>query len=152
MVLENILFIHILTINNMSGFLDNDEYERWIYSSKRTLESAINDRDSHFYNWSCFKAQQSAESAIKAYMKGIGRDSFGHSVSGLLKKADFPDEVINKSKTIDKFYIPTRYADAWSEGTPDEYYTEADCNIAIECCKFILSEVEKKWKSLSKES
>ncbi|MHB8361056.1 MAG: HEPN domain-containing protein [Thermoplasmataceae archaeon] len=136
----------------MTSYLDNDEYERWIYNSRRTLESAINDKNSKFYNWSCFKAQQSAEYAAKAYMRGIGKDSFGHSVSGLLKKADFIEDIINKSKTLDKYYIPTRYTDAWSEGTPDDYYTEIDCDIAIECCKSIIQEVEDKWKSLSKES
>jgi HEPN domain-containing protein len=135
----------------MGSMLDEEEYNRWMSNSKRTLESAINDMNSHFYNWSCFKTQQSTEYAIKAYLRGIGEDSFGHSVSGLLKKSDFSNDLIQDAKTLDKYYIPTRYTDAWTEGIPDDYYTENECITAIDICKKIIEEIEIKWKSLIKE-
>ncbi len=34
----------------MVDFLDNDEYNRWIKHAEKTLESAINDSSSGFYN------------------------------------------------------------------------------------------------------
>ncbi|MGC8608999.1 MAG: HEPN domain-containing protein, partial [Thermoplasmata archaeon] len=132
----------------MVNYLDEDEFNRWLSHAKSTLISAKNDRSSNFYNWACFKAQQSAEYAVKAYLRGTGNDSFGHSVSLLLKKCDFNDTVINLAKKIDKYYIPTRYTDAWSEGIPEDYYTLEDANEAIDCSESIISEVENKWKSL----
>ncbi len=56
--------------------------------------------------------------------------------------------MINLAKKIDKYYIPTRYTDAWSEGIPEDYYTLEDANEAIDCSESIISEVENKWKSL----
>ena len=126
----------------MANYLDNDEFERWMASAKSTLKSAITDRTAGFYNWACFKSQQSAEFAVKAFLKGIGSDSFGHSVSLLLKKADFDISMIDMAITVDKYYIPTRYTDAWAEGSPEDYYTLDNANEAIECSESIIREVE----------
>jgi HEPN domain-containing protein len=52
--------------------LNEREFNRWIKSAKHTLESAKVDKDNGFYNWACFKAQQAAEIATKAYFYGIG--------------------------------------------------------------------------------
>ncbi len=135
----------------MANYLDNDEFERWLASAISTLKSAMTDRSAGFYNWACFKSQQSAEYAVKAFLKGIGSDSFGHSVSLLLKKADFDNKLINVAKTVDKYYIPTRYTDAWAEGSPEDYYTLDNANEAIECSESIIKEIENRWKSLKKE-
>jgi HEPN domain-containing protein len=135
----------------MANYLDEDEFERWLASAISTLKSAMSDKSAGFYNWACFKAQQSAEYAVKAFLKGIGSDSFGHSVSLLLMKADFNKKLINIAKTVDKYYIPTRYTDAWAEGSPEDYYTIDNANEAIECSESIIKEIEDRWKSLKKE-
>ncbi len=135
----------------MANYLDEDEFERWLASAISTLKSAMSDKSAGFYNWACFKAQQSAEYAVKAFLKGIGSDSFGHSVSLLLMKADFNKKLINIAKTVDKYYIPTRYTDAWAEGSPEDYYTLDNANEAIECSESIIKEIEDRWKSLKKE-
>ncbi len=135
----------------MVSYLDEDEYNRWLSNAKLTLKSAINDKSSEFYNWACFKAQQAAEYAIKAFLRGIGNDSFGHSISLLLEKSNFDKKLINKAKTLDKYYIPTRYTDAWSEGIPEDYYTLEETEEALNYSEMIIEEVENKWKSLKKE-
>ena len=105
----------------MVSYLDREEFNRWMQNAKYTVKSADNDKASGFYNWACFKAQQAAEYAIKAYLRDTGKDSFGHSVSLLLKKVNFDDKIINTAKLIDRYYIPTRYTDAWAEGIPEDY-------------------------------
>jgi HEPN domain-containing protein len=35
-------------------------------------------------------------------------------------------KVLQEAKTLDKYYIPTRYPNAWSEGAPEDYYTRED--------------------------
>jgi len=51
---------------------DKDEYERWLRQAKDTLESAEEDLKNHRFNWSCFKAQQAAEYAVKGLLYGLG--------------------------------------------------------------------------------
>ena len=84
-------------------------------------------------------------------MRGTGKSSFGHSISLLLKDLDFDTNLIDLAKKIDKYYIPTRYTDVWSEGTPEDYYTVEDANDAIMCAQIIIKEVEAKWKLLKRE-
>ncbi len=135
----------------MGSYLDEDEFNRWITNASSTLKSALNDGESGFYNWACFKAQQASEFSIKAYLRGTGNDSFGNSISMLLQKGDFDTAIINKAKKLDKYYIPTRYTDSWSDGTPEDYYTKEDAFDAIECSRSIITEIESKWRSLKSE-
>ena len=132
----------------MPVYLDESEYNRWQSHAKSTLRSAQIDKSSGFYNWACFKAQQSAEYMAKALLRCMGTESYGYSVSQLLKKAEFNEEVLNQAKKIDKYYIPTRYTDAWSEGLPEDYYTLDDAEDAIKCAEGVIEEVEARWKSL----
>lgn len=132
----------------MPVYLDESEYNRWQSHAKSTLRSAQIDKSSGFYNWACFKAQQVAEYMAKALLRGMGIESYGHSVSQLLKNAEFNEKVLNLAKKIDKYYIPTRYTDAWSEGLPEDYYTLEDAEDAIMCAESVMIEVEERWKSL----
>ena len=132
----------------MPNYLDEDEFNRWQAHARSTLRSAYIDKSSGFYNWACFKAQQSAEYSAKAFLRGIGFDSIGQSVSMLLKKGGFSEDSIKLAKKIDKYYIPTRYTDAWSEGLPEDYYTIEEAEDALECSEKVISDVDDKWKSL----
>ncbi len=136
--------------------LDADEYLRWIVSAKKTLDSAKGDLERGDYNWACFKAQQAAELAVKALLHGLGMPAYGHSVSKLLlniklKGLFVSEETVEYAKTLDKYYVPTRYPNAWAEGAPHEYYTEKDAETAITYAHQIIKWVEKQWKSLEKE-
>lgn len=102
------------------------------------------------YSWSCFKSHQAAEYAVKALLHGVGETTHGHSISNLITKisaANF-SEVLEEAKALDKFYVPTRYPDAWSEGVPVDYYTERDATEALMWAEKILGWVVRVWKSL----
>ena len=134
--------------------LDASEFDRWIEASRRTFESALGDVERGDYNWACFKFQQAAELAVKGLLRGIGRPSPGHSVSRLLEAAardtgsTLEEGVIECAKLLDKFYIPTRYPDAWSEGPPHYYYTRRDSVDAMECASRVIEWVEVVWRLL----
>jgi len=132
--------------------LDEKEFSRWMRSSKRTLSSADRDRGSGDYNWSCFKAHQAAEFAVKALLRGLGLHAYGHSVSGLLSRLEgmleVSGEVMSDAKALDKLYVPTRYPNAWAEGSPEDYYTANDSQNAIKSAENIIRWVESSWKSL----
>ncbi|MGB9660351.1 MAG: HEPN domain-containing protein [Nitrososphaerales archaeon] len=135
--------------------LDETEYLRWIISSKRTLNSARGDLDRGDYNWVCFKAQQSAELSIKALLHGLGMPAYGNSISRLLtmipKDLKIQKDIIQASKTLDKYYVPTRYPNAWTEGSPEEYYTKEDAEKSILLAEAIIGFVEESWKLLKRE-
>lgn len=136
--------------------LDEREYERWMRSSRKTLSSAMADAGREDFNWACFKCQQAAEFAIKALLRGLGLHSYGHSLSRLLtvvKENIGPirEEIMAAAKTLDKYYVPTRYPNAWVEGSPEEYYTKRDAEATIRSAEQIMNWVEEKWKSLKEE-
>lgn len=134
--------------------LDEAEFSRWMGSSKSTLGSARGDSERGDYNWACFKAQQAAEFSVKALLHGVGMPAYGHSVSRLLAEASTGSEasgdVVQAAKTLDKFYVPTRYPNAWVEGVPEEYYTERDAEEAFASAEAVIGFVERSWSSLKR--
>jgi len=82
--------------------------------------------------------------------------AYSHSVSRLIlyvrsKGISVPEEVLEYAKTLDKYYVPTRYPNAWAEGAPHEYYTKRGAEESIRITHKIVNWVEKLWKSLEKE-
>lgn len=136
--------------------LDESEFKRWIESALRTLESAKVDHSHGFYSWACFKAHQAAEKAIKALLWGLGNPQVGHSLNILLVKlseliGEVPETILEFSARLNKYYIPTRYPDVWSEGIPEEQYTMKESQEAISMVEDVIKWVRRVWESLRKE-
>lgn len=131
---------------------DRREYERWMGQAEYTIDAAKSDLKSQFYSWACFKCQQAAEYAIKALLRGVGLQAPGHSLLKLLSEikeggSQIPEEVEEGARTLDRYYIPTRYADTFEDGSPYEYFSEKDAKRALEIAEeiigFIQREIEK---------
>jgi len=89
-------------------------------------------------------------------LRGIGKPNYGYSVFKLLEElaklcANIPRKHISYAKTLDQYYTPARYPDAWAEGSPYEYYMLDSAKQAIDYCSKILECVKNKWLELSKE-
>ena len=126
---------------------DSQEYERWIKQALYTLSLIDSDISCGGYSWACFKAQQAAEYALKALLRGVGRPAFGHSVKKFVEElVEFcgivPEDVFECAIMLDKMYIPTRYPDAFPEGSPYEYYTRNDAEKAKRCAEKIIEWVK----------
>ncbi len=133
--------------------LDTEEFSRWMKSAELTLKSAQHDLEVGDYNWACFKAHQAAEKALKALLHGVGRPTIGHALPKLLEKItqlniQVPDNVREAVIRLNKFYIATRYPDAWSEGVPEEYYSEKEAIEALNYAKLVIDWVKSTWKRL----
>lgn len=107
--------------------LDTDEYTRWLGQASHTLASAQRDTAEGDFDWACFKAQQAGEYALKALLRGLGKPAYGHSLTRLLTQLSetglAPNAEITRSgQLLDRHYIPTRYPDAYAEGSPHEFY------------------------------
>jgi HEPN domain-containing protein len=127
------------------------EFSRWLVLARRMLESTGRNAESGDFNWACFKARQAAEFAAKGLLYGAERPARGHSVYMLLETANellpVPKEFLELGKLLDRFYIPTRYVDAWSEGVSFEYFTRGDAKAALIASEKILAFVEELWRA-----
>jgi len=126
-----------------------EEARRWFLQSLRDLEDAKFNLSGKRYNVACFLAQQSAEKALKAYLFLKGADEvWGHSVGELCEDAKSFDEEFEEieviSKSLDKYYIPTRYPNALPGGIPSEAFDKSDAEKAISIAEKIINFIKSK--------
>lgn len=134
--------------------MDEREFKKWFEEAGSTIKAIDSDlRDGNF-NWACFKAQQASEFALKAILWGCGKPAFGHSL-GLLEKLEsfwkIPEKIREYGARLDKFYVPTRYANQWLEKPPHAFFTKKEAEEAKKMSKDMLNFIKKCWISLKKE-
>lgn len=120
------------------------EARRWLISAEEELEFARFSVDGGYGAQACFAAQQSAEKAVKAvHYAGGARVVLGHSVRALIARLDpaVPGlrAVTEEARTLDLYYVPTRYPNGLDEGTPAEAFSVAQARHAIECAAKVLA-------------
>ena len=129
----------------------------WLDRAKDDLRFAEAGIKDGFYSQPCFLAQQAAEKAIKAliYSKEPNLDLKQikelktHNLPFLLKKVkprgtETNEEITISVKTLNKYYLPTRYPDI-----PDVIgsYTKEIASDALEKAREIVRFVEENLKS-----
>ena len=99
--------------------------------------------------WSkvCFNCQQAVELALKATLSYLGLERRGHSLSSFLNEVgnyrkEF-EQFEDAAKILDQYYIPTRYANAFSSGPAMKHYTKAQAEEAIKNAGDILKLVRQ---------
>ena len=112
----------------------------WYAQAERDLEQAQSSRAEGRHEWACFAAQQSAEKAVRALHLHLGQEAWGHLVARLLRELPIPaaEDLAEKGKVLDNFYIPTRYANGHPEGAPFEHYGPLQSEEAIQYAGEIL--------------
>ncbi|MCX6090099.1 MAG: HEPN domain-containing protein [Candidatus Atribacteria bacterium] len=121
-----------------------------IKQALRDIESAQIQEENGFYEWACFIAHQASEKALKSVYQKMGGVVWGHSLSDLLKgladQISIPQNITQAARSLEIFYIPTRYPDGWSSGSPADYFFIEDASNAIDhsrkivqFCKSILA-------------
>ena len=114
----------------------------WFRQAGRDLEQAEESRKSGRHEWACFAAQQGAEKAVKALHLHLGQEAWGHVVAKLLRELPdqvvTPEELVEKAKLIDNFYIPARYPNSHAEGAPFEHYGTLQSEEALKYAREIL--------------
>jgi len=116
----------------------------WIAQAARDFEQArASERDGR-HEWACFAAQQAAEKAVKGLHLHLGQEAWGHVVARLLSEltVTVPDELIEKGRVLDNFYVPSRYPNGHPEGAPFEHYGPIQSGEAIRYAREILEFVD----------
>ena len=118
----------------------------WFQQAEQDLDQAKSSKTEGRHEWACFAAQQSAEKAVKALHLELGQEAWGQLIARLLQ--DLPvkvsEDLIEKGKVLDNFYIPTRYANGHPEGPPFEHYGALQSEEAIRYAGEILDIVRSK--------
>jgi HEPN domain-containing protein len=130
-------------------FMSIQEGLRWIDSGQNDLAVAQSlFADKHFYA-AAFFAQQSAEKVLKGLLRLHGHVSWGHNCFDLLKQIEklltsaVDSSIITSAQRLDDHYIPSRYPDAFSSGTPADHYNESVAQQALKDAKVVLKFVEE---------
>ncbi len=114
----------------------------WLAQALRDLEQAEDSRGAGRHEWACFAAQQAAEKAVKALHLFMGQEAWGHVVARLLRElpegVTVGDNLIDKGRVLDGFYIPARYPNGFPEGAPFEHFGRLQSNEAIRYAREII--------------
>lgn len=120
----------------------------WFKQAERDLEQARDSIRLGRHEWACFAAQQSAEKAVKALHLYLGQEAWGHLVARLLK--DLPqstgvsEDLVEKGKVLDNFYVPACYPNGHPEGAPFEHYGPLQSKLAVDYASEILEFIRSK--------
>ncbi|MFH1768863.1 MAG: HEPN domain-containing protein, partial [Candidatus Omnitrophota bacterium] len=90
-----------------------------------------------------------AEKALKAYLYAQGSEIvWGHSVAELCADAEAFDksfeQLRNKTGSLDRYYIPTRYPNGLPGGIPADAYQEEDAVKAISMAEEVIEFIRNK--------
>lgn len=114
----------------------------WLAQATRDLDHAEDSRRSQRHEWACFAAQQAAEKAVKALHLSHAQEARGHVVAKLLRELPasvrLTDDLVDKARVLDGFYIPTRYPNSHPEGAPFQHYGSLQSEEAIRYAREIL--------------
>lgn len=125
-----------------------DRSKDWFAQAERDLRHARNAKACEDHEWACFAAQQAAEKAVKAVYQRLGVEGWGHSVKQLLETLaeheDVPSGLREAGLALDRYYIPTRHPNGFSQGVPGEYFLAKDADGAIDHANRILEFVRRR--------
>lgn len=121
----------------------------WFHQAVRDLEQAKDSAEAGRHEWACFAAQQAAEKAVKALHLSKGQEAWGHVVAKLLEElpedVEVKQDLIEKGRVLDNFYIPPRYPNGHPSGAPFEHYGPLQSGEAIkyadEIIEFVRSQM-----------
>ena len=120
----------------------------WFNQALRDIEHAEDSRKAGRHEWACFAAQQAAEKAVKALHLYMHQEAWGHVIAKLLKElpesVNIPEDLIDKARVLDNFYIPTRCPNSHPEGAPFDHYGPLQSEEAIRYAREIIEFVRNK--------
>ncbi len=92
--------------------------------------------------WCCFTCQQAAEKALKALCDYFRVPQPGHNLNQLLSvlrtHLQVPETVALGCARLNRYYIPTRYPNAFDRGAPADQFFEPDARQALEDAREVI--------------
>jgi len=115
--------------------------------ARAEFEAARDLYDTGHWSWCCFTCQQAAEKALKAVCEHFRTPQRGHNLNALLQAIEahtnVPGDVQMACARLNRYYIPTRYPNAFDRGAPTDQFFELDARQALEDTEEVLRFVER---------
>lgn len=107
----------------------------WLREAEAELEAARDLLRGGHWSWCCFTAHQAAEKALKAACERLRVPHLGHNLNTLLQpiaaETAVSQPVRSACARLNRYYIPTRYPDAFDQGAPADQFFEPDAAQAL---------------------
>jgi|SRR5690625_220745 len=114
----------------------------WYMQARRDLQLAGFLAEEGWHEWACFIAHQAAEKSVTALYLAFGLKVQGHVISrllaGLVSTVAPDEELVDRARVLDNYFIPTRYPDSHPAGAPSEHYGEFQSRKAVDHAGAIL--------------
>jgi len=108
----------------------------WLREAEAELRAAEDLYRGGHWSWCCFTCQQAAEKALKAICDYLRRPQAGHNLNLLAEQISaelsVPEETRMACARLNRYYIPTRYPNAFDRGAPADQFFEPDARQALE--------------------
>lgn len=112
-----------------------DRSSDWLEQARRELAAARDLAAGGHWAWCCFTSQQAAEKALKGGLEHFRAGRAGHNLNdlrqGLAAHVAVPVAIQDACARLNRFYIPTRYPDAFPSGAPADQFFEPDAQGAL---------------------
>lgn len=126
-------------------------HQDWLGEGRAEFRAATALSELSHHAWCCFTCQQAAEKALKASLEWHQKPRFGHNLLELLAALTDLDASAAVLKEpcarLNRYYIVTRYPDAFPAGIPSDQFTAEDARQATEDAGTILEHVERAVRS-----
>jgi len=107
----------------------------WLNEARAELRAGHALFTGQHWSWCCFTCRQAAEKALKAVCEYFRAPQFGHNMNLLLQAIETFVAVTESLRMacarLNRYYIPTRYPDAFDRGAPADQFFTADVHQAI---------------------
>ena len=96
----------------------------WLAQAEHDLEHAVSSKNDGRHAWACFASHQAAEKAVKALHVAGGKRLTGNVIARLLTELPEtpPEDLVDRGRVLDNYYIPTRSPRLHAEGPAYEHY------------------------------
>lgn len=119
----------------------------WLTEAQAELRAGRDLLVGKHWSWCCFTCQQAAEKALKAINEHFRSPQFGHNLNLLLPAIEahtaVPEPVRIACTRLNRYYIPTRYPNAFDRGAPADQFFEADARQALADAEEVLRLAER---------
>jgi HEPN domain-containing protein len=109
--------------------------EDWLNEAQAELRAGRDLLTGEHWSWCCFTCQQAVEKALKAMCEHFRTPQFGHNLNMLLQAVEAHLSVAESMRMacarLNRYYIPTRYPDAFDRGAPADQFFAADAHQAV---------------------
>lgn len=108
----------------------------WMEQAKGEFKAARDLLATSNYAWCCFTCHQAVEKALKAILEHFGSPTAGHNLIALVievsKFTTTSGEIEASCRILNRYYIPTRYPNAFPSGAPIHMFNRDDAEEAIQ--------------------